>query len=69
MPTPSLAQQIDELVLEQIRTFKESVTMDDEGILEYHLRHYQIMTLYKEMDRHRKPGVRSEGSLSCGSLP
>jgi len=64
MPTPSLAQQIEELVLEQVRTFKESVTMDYEGILEYHLRHYQIMTLYKEMDRNRKLGARSEGSLS-----
>jgi hypothetical protein len=42
MPSPSLAQQIDELVIKQIRTFKESATMDDEEILEYHLPHYHV---------------------------
>ena len=51
MSVPSLSQQIDELVLEQIRTFKETASLNDDEIFEYHLRHYQIMLLYAEMDQ------------------
>jgi len=36
---------------EQIHVFKQSAAMDDSDIFEYHLRHYQIMVLYGQLDR------------------
>lgn len=46
-----LEREIDDLVLEQIRTFKQPERMSDPEILEYHLRHCQIRALYRELDR------------------
>ena len=48
---PVVRHEVEELVLEQIRAFKQPRDLDDHDIFEYHLRHYQIMTLYREMDR------------------
>ena len=42
----SLKSEVEELFLEQIHAFKQSAAMDDRDLLEYHLRHYQIMSLY-----------------------
>ena len=46
-----LRNEVEELVLEQIRAFKEVRTLDDRDILEYHLRYYQIMALFRQLDR------------------
>ena len=65
MPAPSLQQEVEELVLEQIRAFKQSRNMDEGDIFEFHLRHYQIMALYREMDRVTRP----DRALRKGWLP
>lgn len=58
----SLEREIDDLVLEQIRTFKQPGQMSDPEILEYHLRHCQISALYRELDRGVRVGdVPREG--------
>lgn len=49
--SPSLRQEVEYLVLEQIRAFKRPADMNDQDIFEYHLRHYLIMTLYQKLDR------------------
>jgi hypothetical protein len=65
MPAPSLEQELEQLVLEQVRTFKLSANMNDSEMLEYHLRHYRIMMLYHEMDRIEKSkNARRKGWLS-----
>ncbi len=63
MPAPSLEQKIEQLVVEQIHMFKQPAKMDNEEIFEYHLRHYQIMLLYGEMDRSKSSSGRVQGSL------
>jgi hypothetical protein len=63
MPAPSLEQKIEQLVVEQIHMFKQPAKMDSGEIFEYHLRHYQIMLLYGEMDRSKSSSVRVQGSL------
>jgi len=47
----SLQREVKNLVLEQIFAFKEPTDLDDRLLLEYHLRHLQIMTLYRELDK------------------
>jgi hypothetical protein len=47
----SLKHEVSDLVLEQIFAFKQPVDIDDRLLLEYHLRHQRIMTLYRELDR------------------
>jgi len=47
----SLKNEVESLVLEQIHAFKQAATMSELDILEYHLRHYQIMTLFIQLDR------------------
>lgn len=47
----SLKRELEELVLEQIHALKQQATMNDRGILEYHLRHYRIMVIYWHLDR------------------
>jgi hypothetical protein len=65
MPAPSLEQELEQLVLEQVRTFKLSAKMNDSEMLEYHLRYYRIMMLYHEMDRIEKSkSARRKGWLS-----
>lgn len=51
MPARSLKREVEELVLEQIHTFNQSDTMNDEDLLEFHLRHCLIMALFREIDR------------------
>ncbi len=68
MPAPSLEQEIEHLVLEQIRTFKQSAKMDTAEIFEYHLRHYQIMLLYMEKDLiSRVQSTARKGSMSSSN--
>ena len=43
----SSKRDVDELVLEQISVFKHSTSMSTQDILEFHLRHLQIMELYR----------------------
>ena len=51
MHVPSLEQEVEQLVAEQIRIFKETEHMSDSDIVEYHLRHYRILLLYRERER------------------
>jgi hypothetical protein len=37
--------EVEELVDDQIRTFKQAANLEDWDLLEYHLRHYRIMPL------------------------
>jgi len=46
----SLLREVDNLVLEQIHLLKEPISLTDPQIFEYHLRHQQIMQLYRELD-------------------
>jgi hypothetical protein len=55
--SPSLKSEVEELVLEQIRAFKQSAAMYDLDIFEYHLRYYQIMVLYGQLDRLARASV------------
>jgi hypothetical protein len=48
--SPTLRQEVEELVLEQIRAFKRPADMNDYDLFECHLRHYVIMTLYHKLD-------------------
>ena|ERR1035438_774125 len=48
--SPSLNHEVSDLVLEQIHLFKQPFDLSDSELLEYHLRHLQIMTLYRELD-------------------
>ena len=48
--TLSIKREVNDLVLEQIYAFKEPTDIDDQQLLEYHLRHLRIMTLYRELD-------------------
>ena len=47
----ALTREVNDLVLEQIFTFKQSVEPDDRQLLEYHLRHLLIVSLYRQLDR------------------
>ena len=47
----SLQREVKNLVLEQICAFKERPDLDDRLLLEYHLRHLQIMSLYRDLDK------------------
>ena len=60
IPGFNLDQEIDRLVLEQIKMFKYSPKMNDAQILEYHLRHCEIMRLYMEKDLILEPNTRRE---------
>jgi hypothetical protein len=46
-----LKREMDDLVLEQVIVFKEATDLRDRQLLEYHLRHFRIMTLYRELDK------------------
>jgi len=48
--SPCLRHDVDDLILEQIHTFKEPARLTDSEIFEYHLRHRQILELYRELD-------------------
>ena len=47
----SLNHEVEELVLEQINSFKQSGGMDDQKILESHLRHLRIIELCRRLPR------------------
>ena len=55
----ALTREVNDLVLEQIFTFKRPVELDDRQLLEYHLRDLRILSLYKQLDRIG--GERSNG--------
>jgi hypothetical protein len=52
----SLQRELEELVLEQIYALKQTSAMSDRDILEFHLRHYQIVMLYRRLDRNATVG-------------
>ncbi len=54
--SPGLKREVNDLVLEQIRAFKRSSTITDSELLEYHLRHLQIMILYRRLDQVARNG-------------
>jgi len=62
MPTgPKLKRELDQLVCEQIEAFKESRSMDDRDLLEFHLRSCRIRAILRELDRHRQwPPIQFE---------
>ncbi len=49
--SPSLQRELEALVLEQIHALKQQARLNERDIFEYHLRHYQIMMLYRQLDR------------------
>lgn len=49
--SPRLRQELDQLVLQQVQAFKQSTIMNDQDILELHLRFYRIRMLLREMDQ------------------
>lgn len=57
----NLTNELNVLVLEQIRTLKRVGAMKDSDLFEYHLRHYQIMALYHELDRAKARSASSGG--------
>jgi len=46
-----LKRELEDLILEQIYVLKQTAIMTDLDIFEFHLRHYQIMVLFKRLDR------------------
>jgi len=50
MPATSRKQEVEQLVVEQIRVFTQPEKMNDMEMFEYHLRHHRILELYREMD-------------------
>jgi hypothetical protein len=61
---PSHHHELEELVSQQIQVFKNVATMDARDIFEYHLRHFRIMTLYREVDRISRTMQRTQGWLT-----
>jgi hypothetical protein len=59
----NLKRVVEELILEQISAFKQSSELSPEEILEYHLRHYQIMELYHQLDDASVPDTPRKGWL------
>jgi hypothetical protein len=55
MAATSLQRELTVLVLEQIHALKQEATLNEHDIFEYHLRHYQIMVLYGQLDRTSRP--------------
>ena len=55
MAATSLKRELEALVLEQIHALKQEATLNERDIFEYHLRHYQIMALYGQLDRASRP--------------
>lgn len=53
---PRPKDEVNDLVLEQIYLFKQPANLTDANLLEYHLRHLQIMTLYRELDQAMRRG-------------
>jgi len=51
---PSLQQEVNNLILEQILLFKEPNSLSDPQIFEYHLRHRQLMELMRELDKLKR---------------
>jgi len=61
--SPSLKREVEELIADQVRLFKQPVSLDDRDLLEYHLRHYFIMTLYRELDRGKATAIDTKPQL------
>src|SRR5262249_21492859 len=55
--------ELEELVSQQIHVLKNVAPMDDRDIFEYHLRHFRIMALYREIDRIARTMQRRQGWL------
>ena len=66
--SPSLKREVNDLVLEQIHAFKQPADITDSQLLEYHLRHLQIMTLYRQLDRVAKTGDGPSALLGHADL-
>jgi hypothetical protein len=64
---PRQKREVQELASHQIQAFKNVATMDDRDTFEYHLRHFRIMALHREMDRIASTMQRAQGWL--GSQP
>jgi hypothetical protein len=48
--SPSLQRELEALVLEQIHALKQRARLNERDIFEYHLRHYKIMMLYRQLE-------------------
>lgn len=55
------SREMEELLSQQIQTFKSGAKMNDREIFEYHLRHFRIMALYREIDRMARTMPRTQG--------
>lgn len=62
--SPSPMREVEQLIADQVRLFKQSVRLEGRDLLEYHLRHYRIMTLYREMDRDKAMSIEPKPHLS-----
>ena len=49
----SRREQIEDLIVEQIRIFKQPAKMCEADLFEFHLRHYEINVLYREIAQSR----------------
>ena len=67
--SPGLTSKVETLVLEQIRALTKPGVMDKRDLLEYHLRHYQIMQLYREIDRAKRRFDAPAARTLTKSLP
>lgn len=61
--------ELDERVLEQICALNQAAVMNDCDILEFHLRHRQIMRLYRQSGLRYESGRRFFGGLYCRHQP
>jgi len=61
---PRDKRELEELVSQQIQAFKDGETMEDRDIFEYHLRHFRIMAIYREVDRIASTMQRKHGWLT-----
>jgi len=56
IPQAKQKDEVNDLVLEQIYLLKQPANLTDSELLEYHLRHLQIMTLYRKLDQAVRNG-------------
>ena len=50
MPTTRLKKEVQELVHEQVHVFTQSRRLTKSELLDFFLRHHQIMEIYSKMD-------------------
>jgi hypothetical protein len=52
----TLKREVEDLILEQIYVLKQAAAMTDRDIFDFHLRHYEIVMLFRRMDHGKRVG-------------